>query len=225
MIYLLGARVVHKGNNDDFQLHDQFVGDIPALASGKAPTDVLDIGCGFGKTTFSLKKTWPKASVHGVDLSDPCLRLGRRMATERGLEIDWRQGDMEKLPYPDASFDVATITMVLHELPRTAIAASMREAARVLRPGGTLSILENRLLDDDPFRNVLLKWYSEIIDEPYSISFRTYDLARACKEAGFAEVEERKWYLANAGGPDAEANPRRWCTPWRMTIATKGAAQ
>jgi SAM-dependent methyltransferase len=225
IIYLLGARVVHKGNNDNFQLHDQFVGDIPPLASGKEPVDILDIGCGFGKTTFSLKKAWPEASVHGVDLADPCLRLGRRMASERGWEIHWRQGDMEKLPYADNSLDLATITMVLHELPKAAIAASMREAARVLRSGGQLVILENRLLDDDPFRNVLLKWYSEIIDEPYSIPFRMLDLPGVCRAEGFADVEVRKWYLANAGGPEAEADPRRWCTPWRMTIAKMGAAR
>ncbi len=223
VIYLLGARVVHKGNNDDFQLHDQFVGDMPPLPSGNEPADILDIACGFGKTTFSLKKAWPDANVHGVDLADPCLRLGRRMATERGLHIHWRQGDMEKLPYPDNSFDLATITMVLHELPKAAIVASMQEAARVLRPGGQLVILENRLLDDDPFRNVLLKWYSEIIDEPYSIPFRMLDLPGVCRAAGFADIEVRKWYLANAAGPEAEADPRRWCTPWRMTIARMGA--
>ncbi len=225
VIYLLGARIVHKGNNDNFQLHDQFVGDIPALAPGRTPTDVLDLGCGFGKTTFSLKKAWPKAVVHGIDLAEPCLRLARRMATERGLEIHWRQGDMEALPYADASLDVATITMVLHEVPAPAIALQMREAARVLRPGGMLVVLENRMLDDDPFRNVLLKWYSEIIDEPLSLPFRQLDFAGVCRASGFTEVQERKWYLAGAGGPEAEADPSRWCTPWRMTIARKGAIQ
>jgi len=89
-IYLLGARIVHIGRNSDFQLHDQFADDIDITD----PARILDIGCGFGKTTFSLKRRWPNAVVEGIDLSAPCLALGRRMATDRGLTIDWRQADM-----------------------------------------------------------------------------------------------------------------------------------
>ncbi|MEM7445987.1 MAG: class I SAM-dependent methyltransferase, partial [Pseudomonadota bacterium] len=183
-IYLLGARIVHIGRNSDFQLHDQFVDSLDV----NDPKNILDIGCGFGKTTFSLKRRWPEAKVEGIDLSAPCLALGRRMATERGLAIDWRQGDMELLPQDDASVDLAAITMVLHEMPAEAIATSFAEAARVLKPGGTLVTLENRWLGD-PFRDTLLRWYSQIIDEPYSVPYRDLDIPAMASKAGFDTAE------------------------------------
>lgn len=218
-VYLLGARIVHAGRNTDFQLHDQVVGDIPVEAP---PRRILDLGCGFGKTTFSLKARWPDAQVTGVDLADPCLRLGRRMASERGLAIDWRHGDMERLTDADGSADLVVITMVLHEMPESAIRAALRECTRVLKPGGRLAMLENRLIGD-PFRDTLLKWYSQLIDEPYWEPYRHMDLPGACADAGLVEAETRSWYLANTGGPEAEADPRRWCTPWGLTLAKKPA--
>lgn len=214
-IYLLGARIVHVGRNSDFQLHDQFVDEID-LAS--EPGLVLDLGCGFGKTTFSLKRRWPKAEVHGLDLAEPCLRLGRKLASSRGHDIVWRQADMERLPYADGSVDLAVITMVLHEMPASAIANTLAECRRVLKPGGRLVMLENRLIGD-PFRDTLLKWYSQLIDEPYWEPYRHLDIVAMCREAGFAEAWQDRWYLAGTDGPAAEADPRRWCTPWGRTTA------
>lgn len=216
-IYLLGARIVHIGRNTDFQLHDQFVDDI----EGPDPASILDIGCGFGKTTFSLKRRWPGAAVEGIDLSAPCLALGRRMATDRGLAIDWRQGDMELLPQEDASVDLATITMVLHEMPAEAIATALAEAARVLKPGGTLVTLENRWLGD-PFRDTLLTWYSQLIDEPYSVPYRNLGMPRMARDAGFASAETRPWYMTGTS-PEMEADKRKWFTPWAVTIARRAA--
>lgn len=218
-IYLLGARIVHVGRNSDFQLHDQFAADIEV---DRAPERILDLGCGFGKTTFSLKKRWPEAQVTGADLAEPCLRLGRKMASARGLSIDWLQADMERLPQPDGSADLVVVTMVLHEMPESAIRGFLAEAHRVLRPGGRLAMLENRLIGD-PFRDTLLKWYSQLIDEPYWEPYRHLDIAGLCREAGFAEARVDKWYIAGTDGPAAEADPRRWCTPWGMTTAVKGA--
>lgn len=216
-VYLLGARIVHIGRNSDFELHDQFADSIDVAD----PARILDIGCGFGKTTFSLKRRWPSASVEGIDLSAPCLALGRRMATERGLEIDWRQGDMELLPHEDASIDLATITMVLHEMPADAIATSFAEAARVLKPGGTLVTLENRWLGD-PFRDTLLRWYSQLIDEPYSMPYRDLDIPKLAREAGFETGETRAWYMKGTS-PETEADKRNWFTPWAITVARKAA--
>lgn len=216
-IYLLGARVVHAGRNSDFQLHDQFVDEI---APERDPEVILDLGCGFGKTTFSLKRRWPGAEVQGHDLALPCLRLGRKMATARGLDITWRQADMERIPQPDGSVDLAVITMVLHEMPADAIANTLAECHRVLRPGGRLVMLENRLIGD-PFRDTLLKWYSQLIDEPYWEPYRHLDLPGMCRAAGFAQATAEKWYLAGTDGPAAEVDPRRWCTPWGRTTAFK----
>lgn len=219
-IYLLGARIVHVGRNSDFQLHDQFVDEIEL---GREPKRILDLGCGFGKTTFSLKRRWPDAEVEGLDLSIPCLKLARKMATARGQSISWRQADMEHLPVEDNSVDLAVITMVLHEMPEAAIKQSFAEACRVLRPGGTLVTLENRLIGD-PFRDTLLKWYSELIDEPYWEPYRHIALTDMAQEVGFAKNRFEKWYIAGTDGPAAEADPRRWCTPWGQLIAEKGEA-
>ncbi|MCC6008574.1 MAG: class I SAM-dependent methyltransferase [Rhodobacteraceae bacterium] len=216
-IYLLGARIVHVGRNSDFQLHDQFVDEI---ALEGEPQTILDLGCGFGKTTFSLKRRWPGAEVQGLDLAEPCLRLGRKMASARGLDIVWRQADMERLPNADDSVDLVVITMVLHELPASAIANTLAECFRVLRPGGRLVMLENRLIGD-PFRDTLLKWYSQLIDEPYWEPFRHLDLPGMCREAGFTDAWQDKWYIAGTDGPAAEADPRRWCTPWGRTTAVR----
>jgi SAM-dependent methyltransferase len=143
------------------------------------------------------------------------------MATDRGLAIDWRQGDMELLSQEDASIDLATITMVLHEMPEEAIATSLAEAARVLKPGGTLVTLENRWLGD-PFRDTLLSWYSQLIDEPYSVPYRDLDSAQLARDAGFAEAETKAWYMTGTS-PEIEADKRRWFTPWAMSVARKAA--
>jgi ubiquinone/menaquinone biosynthesis C-methylase UbiE len=214
VVYMLGARVVHLGNNDRFELHDRFA---EAIDTGSAPTRVLDVGCGFGKNAFSLKLRWPEAEVHGVDLSAPCLRLARRMATERGLPIHWRQGDAEALPYADASFDLVTIAMVLHELPQATIHAVLRECLRVIRPGGRLVMLENRLIGD-PLRDWLLAWHSQSIAEPYWMPFRAMDIVQAARDAGFRHAAQRKWY-APGSPPEAEADPNRWFIPWAITEA------
>ena len=214
VVYMLGARVVHLGRNDRFELHDRFA---DAIDTGAPPAHVLDVGCGFGKNAFSLKLRWPEAEVHGVDLSAPCLRLARRMATERGLPIHWRQADAEALPYADGSFDLVTIAMVLHELPGDAIRDVLLECRRVLRPGGRLVMLENRLIGD-PLRDWVLGWHSQSIAEPYWMPFRAMDIVGACRDAGFADATQRNWY-APGSPPEAEADPNRWFIPWAITEA------
>ena len=219
-IYLLGARIVHVGRNSDFQLHDQFVDEIKLV---REPERILDLGCGFGKTTFSLKRRWPNAEVEGLDLSIPCLKLARKMATARGQSINWCHADIERLPIEDNSVDLAVVTMVFHEMPEDAIQQSFAEAFRVLRPGGTLITLENRLIGD-AFRDTLLKWYSELIDEPYWEPFRHIQLTAMAKAVGFTKSRLKKWYIAGTDGPAAEADPRRWCTPWGQMVAEKEEA-
>ncbi len=215
-IYAMGARVIHVGKNDDFGLHKAFARDIPL----ESPKTILDLACGFGKTTFSLKQRYPDATVEGIDLSAPCLRLGRRMATEMDLAIDWRQGDIEHLPQEDGSVDLATATMTLHELPLDSIRRSLAEAARVLKPGGLFVALENPLTGE-PLRDVLTHYHSQIIVEPFHYDFRRSDLTALAREAGFATAEVKRWYPFGPATMGAETDPYNWVTPWCWLEARK----
>jgi len=214
-IYAMGARVIHIGKNDNFGLHDAFAKDL----SAKIPQRILDLACGFGKTTFSLKKIFPDAVVDGIDLAAPCLRLGNRMANDWGLAINWRQGNIEHLPYEENEFDLITTTMTLHELPLSSIHQVFSEAYRVLKPGGTLVTIENPLMGE-PLCDVLTQYHSQIIKEPFHFDFRLADMKDFALEAGFSEVEDRAWFPF---GNKAEAHQglKGWLTPWLWTEANK----
>jgi SAM-dependent methyltransferase len=98
---------------------------------------VLDVGCGNG---YVLSRyALAGAEVHGVDLTDAAVGLCRKRFEYLGLVGDFRQGNAEALPYPDATFDCVTSMGVLHHTPDTARAVS--EVHRVLKPGGRLIVM------------------------------------------------------------------------------------
>lgn len=99
---------------------------------GDKPVRLLDIGCGGGLLTFDLAKQGWKCT--GMDVDDQVLNVGRKRDVKN--EIDWIVGKAEILPFADKSFDVVCIVDVLEHVfdPKKCLG----EAARVLRPGGTL---------------------------------------------------------------------------------------
>jgi len=97
---------------------------------------VLDAGCGDG--AYSLAATERGAIVTGVDLSEDMLALARERSAARGVKVDWRQGDVLALPFPDSSFDLAIAITLLCLVPDPR--GAVRELARVLVPGGRLVI-------------------------------------------------------------------------------------
>jgi SAM-dependent methyltransferase len=98
---------------------------------------VLEIGVGAG--TDFVRFARAGADATGVDLTDHAIRLvGRRLENE-GLRAELLQADAERLPFPDESFDRVYSWGVLHHTPDTGRA--VREAIRVLRPGGRLCVM------------------------------------------------------------------------------------
>ena len=105
----------------------------------RRPLRLLDIGCGTG-ALLELVAPHVQAAI-GVDASRDMLALARTRLAEHGVShVTVRQADMYRLPLADASFDVATLQMVLHYAEDPA--AVLREAARVLAPGGTALIVD-----------------------------------------------------------------------------------
>jgi ubiquinone/menaquinone biosynthesis C-methylase UbiE/DNA-binding MarR family transcriptional regulator len=132
-------------------------------------TDVGDLGCGTGGLIQALA---PAArTVVGVDREPEMLAAAAsRLADAPNVTL--RVGELEALPLDDRSLDVAFLVLVLHLIPDPRRVLS--EAARVLRPGGRLIVLDLRDHDRDEFRSemghlwngfsaeTLLEWFDEV---------------------------------------------------------------
>jgi len=104
----------------------------------RADGEVLEIAAG---TARNLPLYPAEATITGVELSPEMAALGRRRAQELEREIDLRVGDAEQLAFADESFDTVVCTYGLCTIPDDR--AAIREAKRVLRPGGRLLLAEH----------------------------------------------------------------------------------
>jgi demethylmenaquinone methyltransferase/2-methoxy-6-polyprenyl-1,4-benzoquinol methylase len=102
---------------------------------------VLDVATGTGAVAIELVRQHG-CSVVGIDRSPEMLAVARRRVASRGLgtRIEVHEGRAETLPFPADSFDALTVTYLLRYVDDPA--ATLRELARVLRPGAPLASLE-----------------------------------------------------------------------------------
>lgn len=165
---------------------------------------ILDLCTGTGDLAFALA---PGSSVVGFDFCRPMLEIGARKATERGLEgtVRFVEGDALELAFPAGSFDAVTIAFGLRNLED--YRRGLREMARVLRPGGTLAILEFSIPTLPVLRQLYLFYFTRILprigalvsghEGPYSYlpaSVREFPepgvLCRALEEEGFIDAHD-----------------------------------
>ncbi len=117
---------------------------IPALgatlveaAGVRAGQRVLDVAAGSGNAAIPAAATG--ATVTASDLTPELFTVGRRIAAEQGVELEWAQGDAEALPYADGTFDVVLSCVGAMFAPRHQTVAD--ELLRVVRPGGTIGMI------------------------------------------------------------------------------------
>jgi SAM-dependent methyltransferase len=102
----------------------------------------LEIGCGTGNLALLVKRTRPQLDVVGLDPDPKALARADRKARRAGLALELDRGFADELPYPDASFDRVLSAFMFHHLEADLRPATLREVARVLRPGGSLHLLD-----------------------------------------------------------------------------------
>ena len=122
---------------DHTAVNHAFVDRLGALGAGGR---MLDIGTGPGDIPLLVVDRWRDATVVAVDLAPAMLELAarRRDASPHAARVELLLGDAKSLALPDASFDTVFSNTILHHLPDPA--PFLREARRLLRPGGALLI-------------------------------------------------------------------------------------
>ena len=110
------------------------------LTPGEA---VLDVGCGTGSLAIAAKRhVGSTGTVYGIDASPEMLARAGKKAAKTGLEVVFRNGAAQALPFADGQFDAVLSTLLLHHLPRTARQQCASEMRRVLKPGGRALVVD-----------------------------------------------------------------------------------
>lgn len=163
-------------------------------APGGEGVRLLDLGTGTGAMLAAAAAAFPGLALHGLDLSPAYLERARWRLGER--RASWHRVPAEAVPLPDGCFDLVTAAYLLHELPPEACAAVLREAARLLRPGGRLVIVDSIQLGDAPTLDPLLRSFPDHFHEPYYAGWIAAEVPALLAAAGLAPAGMELAYLS-----------------------------
>jgi len=140
---------------------------------------ILDIGSGDG----SLVRALTKRGAHVTGLECGAAQLEKARAAETVGDETYVEGFGQDLPFDDGAFDVSIFFNSLHHVPSDVMAAALSEAARVLKPGGTLYIAE-------PVAQGAKQDVWALIDDETEVRAEAYAALKASQSLALAEVEE-----------------------------------
>ena len=132
------------------------------MLSKKAPREILDVATGTGDLAMLLVRRIKESKVTGLDLSEGMIAVGRKKISEAGLEerISLQCGDCLNMPWDDNSFDAVTVAYGVRNFEN--LLQGYREMLRVLRPGGTINVIELST-PTSPIVKPLYKFYTRYI--------------------------------------------------------------
>lgn len=150
---------------------------------------IFEIGTSSAHYTVQLAATFPEAEIWGCDLSPRMLEQAERVANERGLAWRLMQVPGEATGLPDACVDLVTSYIVMHEVPAATTCAQLREAYRLLRPGGDVLFTDvTRYAALDRTGQFWAEYSAVNGGEPYWREAASLDLKAAAEAAGFVGV-------------------------------------
>ncbi|NEX60975.1 class I SAM-dependent methyltransferase [Noviherbaspirillum galbum] len=171
---------------------------------------VLDLGCGAGHISFAAAPF--SASVTAYDLSEQMLAVVAESARQRNLgNIHVMQGPAEKLPFPDASFDVVVTRFSAHHWGD--VPAALKEVHRVLHPAG-VAIVIDIIASENPLHDTTLQAVELLRDASHVRDYRVSEWAGMFDAAGLSHQQIDAWRLKMVFG---EWTARMRTPPDRVT--------
>ena len=165
-------------------------GNPTALIQLQEGQSVLDLGCGGGiDVLLSAKRVGPSGKVYGLDMTDEMLALARENLAKAGAtNVELLKGEIEHIPLPDNSVDVIISNCVIN------LSADkgrvLREAFRVLKPGGRFAVSDVVVRGDVPadIRRSVELWVGCVAGALSEADYR-----RLLTDAGFSDVDVETW--------------------------------
>jgi ubiquinone/menaquinone biosynthesis C-methylase UbiE len=173
---------------------------LPPLAEAFAGRDqrqlrLIDIGCGTGRFLDFVKQAWPRLPTLGLDLSEAYVKHARRHL-RRWSRINLVVANAEAIPAADNSCDAVTSIFMLHELPPDVRRTVIGEAARVLKPGGRMVMVDSVQLGDEPDYDGMLARFPQLYHEPYFESYISEDFAAIARAHGLSHRRDTNAYVS-----------------------------
>lgn len=189
--------------------------DLVALGAPHPGERVLDEACGTGVATrLAGPHVGAKGKVVGLDLNARRLAVARSLSSVSGIIIEWREGDVSALPFPDTNFDLVICQQGLQFFPDRLVA--LREMSRVLVSGGRLALNVWRSIEHQPGAHAMAKALQRHVSAeaaafrhtPFALG-ESEDIEAPMREAGFRDVEIRPT-VKTVRFPSAEAFTMRY---------------
>ncbi len=156
-------------------------------AAIKPGDSVLDVGCGTGEVALLAKKGTQAGKVYGIDPAPEMIAVARSKAVRKKLDVDFRVGVIESLPFPDASIDVVTSSLMMHHLPEELKGRGLAEVYRVLKPGGRLLIADFMQPSHSILNHLMI-----VFTRHQNVQNGLEEVQKLLNDAGFSQVEKLK---------------------------------
>jgi len=161
--------------------------ELISQANVKPEHHILDIGCGTGTLVMMLKRQYPQLQVTGLDPDPKALRRAKTKVTRAGISVQFDQGFADELPYEKCSFDRVFSSFMFHHLEDEQPEKTLKEAVRVLKPGGSFHWLDFTAdRAPDGFLDRLVQSHARLRDNKHE------RLLQLMTRAGFVNVEKTK---------------------------------